>query len=69
MAKGTNKAILLGNVGRDPEIRSTAGGTIVAPSPLLLPTGRRTARETGPIRQNGTTWSPSTVGPRLFATT
>jgi single-strand DNA-binding protein len=30
MAKGTNKAILLGNVGKDPEIRSTAGGTIVA---------------------------------------
>jgi single-strand DNA-binding protein len=30
MAKGTNKAILLGNVGKDPEIRSTVGGTIVA---------------------------------------
>ncbi|MGB0124400.1 MAG: single-stranded DNA-binding protein [Silvibacterium sp.] len=30
MAKGTNKAFLLGNVGKDPEIRSTAGGTIVA---------------------------------------
>ena len=30
MAKGTNKAMLLGNVGKDPEIRSTAGGTIVA---------------------------------------
>ena len=30
MAKGTNKAILLGNVGKDPEIRSTASGTIVA---------------------------------------
>jgi single-strand DNA-binding protein len=30
MAKGTNKALLLGNVGKDPEIRSTAGGTLVA---------------------------------------
>jgi single-strand DNA-binding protein len=30
MAKGTNKALLLGNVGKDPEIRSTAGGMIVA---------------------------------------
>ncbi len=30
MAKGTNKALLLGNVGKDPEVRSTAGGTIVA---------------------------------------
>jgi single-strand DNA-binding protein len=30
MAKGTNKAFLLGHVGRDPEIRSTASGMIVA---------------------------------------
>ena len=30
MAKGINKVLLLGNVGKDPEIRSTAGGTIVA---------------------------------------
>ena len=30
MAKGTNKAFLLGHVGKDPEIRSTAGGTTVA---------------------------------------
>ena len=30
VAKGTNKAILLGHVGKDPEIRSTAGGMIVA---------------------------------------
>jgi single-strand DNA-binding protein len=30
MSKGINKAILLGHVGKDPEIRSTNGGTIVA---------------------------------------
>src|SRR5215831_13279028 len=30
MARGVNKVILLGNVGKDPEIRSTAGGMIVA---------------------------------------
>ena len=30
MSKCVNKAILLGNVGKDPEIRSTNGGTIVA---------------------------------------
>src|SRR5882757_3557364 len=30
MAKGVNKVLLLGNVGKDPEIRSTAGGAIVA---------------------------------------
>lgn len=30
MSKGVNKAILLGHVGKIPEIRSTNGGTIVA---------------------------------------
>jgi single-strand DNA-binding protein len=30
MAKSVNKVILLGNVGKDPEIRSTQGGMIVA---------------------------------------
>lgn len=30
MAFGVNKVILIGNVGRDPELRYTAGGTAVA---------------------------------------
>ncbi|HEY2861871.1 MAG TPA: single-stranded DNA-binding protein [Terracidiphilus sp.] len=30
MARSVNKAILVGNVGKDPEIRSTGGGTMVA---------------------------------------
>jgi single-strand DNA-binding protein len=30
MAKSVNKVFLLGNVGKDPEMRSTGGGTLVA---------------------------------------
>jgi single-strand DNA-binding protein len=30
MAKSVNKVFLLGNVGKDPEIKSTVGGTMVA---------------------------------------
>jgi single-strand DNA-binding protein len=30
MAKSVNKVILLGNVGKDPEMRATGGGTVVA---------------------------------------
>jgi single-strand DNA-binding protein len=30
MAKGINKVFLLGNVGKDPEIRATAGGMTIA---------------------------------------
>jgi len=34
MSKSVNKTILLGNVGKDPEIKSTNGGTLVASFPL-----------------------------------
>ena len=45
MAKGVNKVFLLGNVGKDPEIRSTQGGTIVAS--FSLATADRQKDQTG----------------------
>lgn len=30
MSKSVNKALILGNVGKDPEVKSTKGGTVVA---------------------------------------
>jgi single-strand DNA-binding protein len=45
MAKSVNKVILLGNVGKDPEIRATPGGTMVAS--FSLATTDRTKDQTG----------------------
>ncbi|HEU5458766.1 MAG TPA: single-stranded DNA-binding protein [Terracidiphilus sp.] len=45
MAKSVNKVILLGNVGKDPEIRSTPGGTMVAT--FSLATSDRTKDQQG----------------------
>lgn len=45
MAKSVNKVILLGNVGKDPEIRATPGGTMVAT--FSLATTDRTKDQTG----------------------
>ena len=45
MAKGVNKVMLLGNVGKDPEIKSTAGGVII--SSFSLATADRQKDQTG----------------------
>jgi len=45
MAKGVNKVILLGNVGKDPEMRATQGGTVVAN--FTLATADRQKDQTG----------------------
>ena len=45
MAKGVNKVFLLGNVGKDPEIRATAGGMTVAT--FSLATAERTKGQDG----------------------
>jgi single-strand DNA-binding protein len=44
MAKSVNKVILLGNVGKDPEIRSTGGGTMVASFTLATSENRKDAQ-------------------------
>src|SRR5271156_400049 len=45
MAKGVNKVFLLGNVGKDPEIRATAGGITIAS--FTLATADRQKDSTG----------------------
>src|SRR5258707_6904310 len=53
MAKTVNKVILLGNVGKDPEIRSTTSGTLVAN--LSLATSER-YKDKGGEWQERTEW-------------
>lgn len=45
MAKGVNKVILLGNVGKDPEIRATNSGMVIAT--FSLATADRVKDQTG----------------------
>lgn len=51
--RGVNKAILLGNVGNDPEIRTTGSGTLVAK--VSLATNREWRDRTG-AKQEETDW-------------
>ena len=44
MAKGVNKVFLLGNVGKDPEIRATAGGMTIASFTLATADRRKDAQ-------------------------
>jgi len=44
MAKGVNKVFLLGNVGKDPEIRSTTGGMTIASFTLATADRRKDAQ-------------------------
>ncbi len=45
MAKGVNKVFLLGNVGKDPEMRATQGGMVIAQ--ITLATADRQKDQTG----------------------
>lgn len=53
MGKSVNKVILLGNVGKDPDMRQTGGGTLVA-SFSLATTDRR--KDQAGQWQDDTTW-------------
>jgi single-stranded DNA-binding protein len=56
MSIAVNKSILLGHVGKNPEIRSTNGGSIVASLLTSQPaTSNWTARETGRAGRSGIT--------------
>jgi single-strand DNA-binding protein len=53
MGKSVNKTILLGNVGKDPEVKSTNGGTLVAT--LSLATSERFKDKQGEVQEQ-TEW-------------
>jgi single-strand DNA-binding protein len=61
MARSVNKLILVGNVGRDPEIQATPGGHKVAH--FSLATSRRVPRDNG--FEERTDWHRLTVWDRL----
>lgn len=54
MARSLNKAILIGNVGQDPEIRATNGGTKVAQ--FSLATSRSWTNNQNNEKQEKTEW-------------
>ena len=63
MAKGVNKAIIVGNCGRDPEIRYTAGGTAVVN--LTVATSEQWRdKQTGEKKEN-TEWHNVTMFGKL----
>ena len=61
MARSVNKLILVGNVGRDPEVQSTSNGHKVAH--FSLATSRRIPRESG--FEERTEWHRVTLWDRL----
>jgi single-strand DNA-binding protein len=61
MSRSINKVILVGNVGRDPDVQTTNGGTKVAH--LSLATSRRIPRESS--YEERTEWHRLTLWDRL----
>ena len=62
MSRSVNKLILVGHVGRDPEVRETRSGTKVAN--FSLATNHRTSDDDGGVREK-TDWHRITVWNRL----
>ena len=70
MARGVNKVILVGNLGKDPEVRYMPNGNAVANITLAtLNPGRTRPAASSRKRQNGTASSCSAVSVRLLANT
>ena len=61
MSRSINKIILVGNVGRDPDVQTTASGTKVAH--FSLATSRRIPRDNG--HEERTEWHRLTLWDRL----
>jgi single-strand DNA-binding protein len=61
MSRSINRIVLVGNVGRDPDVQTTAGGKKVAH--LSLATSRRVPREGG--YEERTDWHRITLWDRL----
>jgi single-strand DNA-binding protein len=63
MARGVNKVILIGNLGQDPESRTTPGGTTVT-NIRIAPTESWTDRQSGEKKEN-TEWHTVVMWNRL----
>jgi len=61
MSRSVNKVILVGNVGRDPDVQTTSAGTKVAH--VSLATSRRIPRDSG--LEERTEWHRLTLWDRL----
>jgi single-stranded DNA-binding protein len=67
MPRSVNKTFLLGNVGKDPQISSTAGGGLAANSSLATTDREKDQQGIGPTGRSGTTWLPTGELPKSFA--
>ncbi len=56
MAGSVNKVILVGNLGSDPEVRSTQSGNKVANLRIATGGDRYTDRQTGEVKETRTQW-------------